>query len=1080
MKKLSVLILFLLITGMQLVNAQGIIVSGRTTDQKSGAPLQGVTVLIKGTTIGAISAADGTYSLTAPDRSASLVFSFIGYQVQEVPIGDRTVINVVMEEETTTLSEVVVTGYSMERKRDIIGSVAVANMEEMLSTPSGSVTTQLQGRVAGLMVSTDGSLDNAAKIRVRGFGSFQNSNPLYIIDGVPGGVNNLNPNDIESLQVLKDAASAAVYGARAANGVIIITTRQGKKGAPKFTLDAYSGINYVSSRDFPDLLDTEEWALAYWKSMEGAGRTYGEPNWTHPQFGDGPTPVIPEYILVNDHGSMTGGFVLEKLKVSDPALFAATVDPARYDLATYQIVKSANTDWFAELYNPAPVNSVQLSASGGSDNGRYAVGLSYFNQENTANAHGYYTRYTLRANTALDIRKWFTIGENIQVSYNETIPQGGNASSAWTMPSIVPVYDVGGGPASSAPPMVVSVGTEVANPITQNWRNRFDKNYNYRIFGNAYIDLKPIKDLILHSSFGIDYDAGTSMNLTQVTYEHSLNTPPPNSLIWGMDNSRSWTFTNTATYSKELGSHQFKILAGTEAIQDYYKNVSATRENLFIDNDENYLVLNAGTGNQSSSGSFSRAMLFSLIGRFDYSFAGKYLLNATIRRDGSSKFGINNRYGHFPSVAVGWRITDEKFMQGLRTWLYDMKLRASYGIIGNQSGLANANQFSTIEMSLNNSYPLAGSNTSITQSYFANRLGNPNARWEKSTSTNLGFDAILFKGATTINFDYYMRKTVDLLVAAQAPYTGMNITQPAINVGDIQNKGVDITITQRSEIAGQVGLEISGSFSAYKNEVLKVLDNPKATLAGGNTRMGDVCLTRQGNPISFFYGYQTEGFYNTQEEVDEYIATHVNNIIPAAVGRWRITDISGPNGVPDTIINDYDRTMIGDPHPDFQVGLNLTLTYRGFDFSGFVFWNQGGDLFNYARYYSDFQTFQTQRSHEFLYDSWTPAHKDALLPKLDLQDTYSNKYVTSYFIEDATYVRLKNLQLGYSVPSGLLDKINVARARIYVQAQNLFTAKKFSGLDPGMSISGGDLSMGVVLNNLPTPKQVLVGVNIDF
>ena len=1080
MKKLSILILFVLIAGMQFMYAQGIVVSGRTTDQNTGDPLPGVTILIKGTTEGTISALDGTYKLTIPAGANTLVLSFIGYQTQEVAISGRTTINIAMQEETTALSEVVVTGYSVERKRDIIGAVAVANTAEMLSTPSGNVTSQLQGRVAGLMVSSDGSLDNSAKIRVRGFGSFQNSNPLYIIDGVPGGVGNLNPNDIESLQVLKDAASAAVYGARAANGVIIITTKQGQKGAPKFTVDAYSGINYVSSRDFPDLLNTEEWALAYWKSMEGAGRKYGEPNWTHPQFGTGQTPVIPEYILVNDHGSMTGGFVLEKLKASDPALFAATVDPAKYNLATYQIVKSANTNWFAELYNPAPVNSIQASASGGTDNGRYAIGLSYFHQENTANKYGYYTRYTLRANTALDIKKWFTIGENIQVSYNESVPQGGNASSAWTMPSIVPVYDVGGGPASSAAPMVVSVGTEVANPITQNWRNRFDQNYYYGIFGNAYVDLKPIKDLVIHSSFGIDYSAGTSRDLTQVTYEHSLNTAPPNTLYWSMDNGLSWTFTNTANYSVKLGLHEFKLLLGTEAIKYYYKNITATRTNILIDDDENYLVLDAGTGSQSNSGSFNRNMLFSLIGRFDYSFSGKYLFNATLRRDGSSKFGINNRYGYFPSAALGWRISDESFMQGLSDWLTDLKLRASYGIIGNQSGLSDANQYSTIQKSLSYSYPLAGSNTSITESYYANRLGNPDARWEKTISTNLGFDALLFKGATSINFDYYIRKTVDLLVNNQAPYTGMSITQPAVNIGDIQNKGIDIAVTQRAEIAGQVGLVISGSFSTYKNKVLKVLENPKATLSGGNTRMGDVCLTKQGYPISFFYGYQIEGFYNTDEEVTEYLAEYSNNIIPAAVGRWRIKDISGPNGVPDKVINDYDRTLIGNPHPDFQVALNLSMDYKGFDFSGFLFWNQGGDLFNYARYYSDFQTFQTQRSAEFLYDSWTPTHKDALLPKLDLQDTYSNKYASSYFIEDATYVRLKNLQLGYSIPAAILKKINITKARIYIQAENIFTAKKTSCLDPGLSIQGGDLSMGVVLNNLPTPKQILFGVNLEF
>ena len=1078
MKKLILLLFSFLIAGMQLLQAQGVVITGKTTDKTTGEPLPGVTVLVKGTNTGASSLIDGTYRVTIPSGGTTLVFSFIGYTTQEIAISGQTTINVEMAEESLALQEIVVTGYSVEKKKDIIGSVSVVNTTDMKSTPSGNVTNQLQGRVSGLTVTSDGSVDNASKIRIRGFGSFGSSDPLYIIDGVPGNVDRLNPNDIESVQVLKDAASASVYGARAANGVIVITTTQGKQGAAKFSIDSYTGINYFPESKFPDMLNTQEYGEAYWKGMEGAGRVLGTAAWRHDQYGNGATPVIPEYILVNKNGSKTGGFAIEQLRNSDPTGFEALVDPSKYDISTYQIVKSADTDWFAEAYNPAPVTNLQATASGGSTGGTYVVGLGYFDQKSTSDSYSYYKRYTLRANTTLNVKKFMKFGENLQVSYNEGRSVG-SPEAIWTMQSIMPVWDIGGYPAGSAAPAVVAVGTTGRNPIGEAWRNRFDKNWTYGVFGNAFVDITPLKNLVLHSSFGIDYSATTTKNLTQKTYEHYENSTA-NSLSWSMNNGMAWTFTNTLNYSKTLGEHAFKILLGTEAYKNYSINVNATRITLPVEDDEDFLYIDVATGTQTNSGSFSRNMLYSLFGRFDYTYADKYLFNVTVRRDGSSKFGINNRFGYFPSAAIGWRVTNEEFMQGL-TWLSDLKVRASYGIIGNQNGLSNENQYTTYQQLLTNSYPMQGTNTSIRQSYMAIRQGNQDAKWEKSASTNIGFDASLFEGKTSITFDYFIKETRDLLVQNQAPYTIMNITQPSVNIGNIRNKGVDITLTQRTMIAGVIDFEASLNFSRYKNEVLKVLDNPAATLAGGSTRLGNATLTKAGYPVSMFYGYQLDGFYNSQAEVDEYLsAGYVNGIIPPAVGRWRIKDVSGVDGVPDGIVNDYDRTFIGSPHPDFQVGLNLSLGWKGFDLTGFLFWNQGGDLFNYTKYNTDFMTFQYNRSSRFLYDSWTPTHTDALLPILNVDDTYSNKYVSSYFVEDATYLRLKSLQLGYAIPVKFLKKINVERARVYVQGQNLFTLSKFTGLDPGLSTSGSDLSMGVVDSYTPTPQQILFGFSIGF
>ena len=1057
-------------------------VSGKVVDT-SGQSLPGVTVVVVGTTNGSITSIDGDYTINNVPSDATLQFTFVGMKSQNIAVGGKQQINVTMEEETIGLEEIVATGYAMERKKDIIGSVSTVSTDEMLTTPAANMTSQLQGRVAGLSVSSDGSPGGTSKVRIRGFGSFGNAEPLYIIDGVPGSIDRLNPNDIESVQVLKDAASSAVYGARAANGVIIVTTKQGKKGSVQIDFDSYYGVNFVSKDNFPELLDAQEWGDLYWKAMEGAGRSYGDDTWTQPQYGTGATAVIPEYILVNNNGSRTGGTALEALRLSDPAAFAAAVDPDNYDFKSNQIVKSGNTDWFDEVYNPASVQSYQMSASGGSDAGTYVIGLGYFDQKSTSNEYAYYKRYTIRANSNLQVTDYLKIGENLQFSYNE---QNDNtyASAAWTMQSLLPVYDIAGNPASSAAPGIVSVGDTGRNPITEGWRNRFDKDATYGVFGNAYAELTPIKDLVIRSAFGFDYSANTDKDLTQVTYEHAENTTPPNTLSWTMNNRMNWTLTNTATYTKKIGLSTFKLLLGTEAINNHYQTLTGARQDLLIDDNDDYLVLDAATGAQTSSGTFERSTLASYFGRLDYNYNDKYIVNATVRRDGSSKFGSNNRYGYFPSAAIGWRVSSESFMEDV-DWIDDLKVRASYGIIGNLSGLSAENQYTTYAQGLADSYPIYGTNTTIAQSYARTRIGNPDARWEKATSSNIGIDATMLDGSLIVNFEYFVKETKDLLVENQAAYTGADVDLPHVNAGNIKNNGIELTVTKRGKV-GQLEYEVSGNFAAYKNEATKVLDNPDATLAGGGTRLGDVTLTRQGSPISMFYGYQLDGFYNTEEEVADYLDSYTNNIIPAAIGRWRIKDVSGADGVPDNIINDYDRTDIGSPHPDFQMGVNLSLAYKGFDFTGFVFWNQGGDLFNFSRYNVDFNTFQYQRSARMLYDSWTPDNTNAMLPILDLNDSYSNTYASSYFVEDASYVRVKTLQLGYTFPQTILDKIGVRKLRLYVQAENLFTFTKFSGLDPGLSMSSdandtaGDLSMGVVNNYNPTPKQILFGINFGL
>lgn len=1106
------------------------LITGKVTTL-SGEGIPGVTVTIKGSTIGTTTDVDGKYSVNAPESAGSLVFSSIGYASKEIRFSSPSTINVDLSEDILALNEVVVTGYSKEEKKDIVGSVAIVSPKDLTATPTGNVTSQLQGRSPGVAVASDGGLGGSAKVRIRGFGSFGDSSPLYVIDGVPvttngvsttSPVDNINPNDIESLQVLKDAAAAAIYGARAANGVVIITTKQGKSGSAKFSVDSYYGSNYFSKNNFPDLLNAKEFGEMYWKQLAGAYQTSngnqqylaGSPTFVgHPQYGKGITPVIPEYIYVNNNGTKFGGTDLEALKTGNPSLFQSLVDPANYNFKTHQIVKSGDTDWFRETFRAAPVQSHQLGVSGGSPVGNYALSLSLFDQKSTVAKTSGFTRYTLRSNSSFNIKKHIRVGENIQVTYssikgNEK-PIGSGAVAAWVMSPIIPLYDIMGNPASSAAPGLVATNAAGRNPITESYRQRFNTNQNYAIFGNAYLEADIAKGLTARTSFGLDYTNRNQMAFAPVTYEHAENTSVNiQTLTKTNNNSTTWTWTNTLNYNLSLHNrHSLKFLLGSEAIKTYVEGLTAARQSAngitpayAVEDNPDFLVLNAGVGIQTNSGFFARNSLYSVFARVDYSYADKYLFNATIRRDQSSKFASATRTGYFPAVALGWRVSSEAFMKDV-TWVNDLKLRASFGAIGNQTGLSNENQYSVYVSDLNQSYPITGSNSLISNSYAPRSLGNSKAKWEQSLTTNLGIDATLFNNSLDVSLEVYDKRTTGLLVVNQPAYTsptGTNTNinaplQPSINAGSMTNRGIDLGLTKRGNIVEGLKYEIGVTFSKYKNNVTKVLDNPLAFISSTflntdgtaeATRFSNVPnRTQVGSPIGVFYGYQLDGFFNNQEEVNAFNSKYnpsgsTTPWIPPAVGRWKIKDVNQ-----DGVINDKDRTVIGSPHPDFQMSMNLSLAYKGFDFTGFLFWNQGGSIFNYSRYNTDFNTFQYNRSSRMSNDSWTPENTNAKLPKLDLLDTYSNQNVSSYFVENASFLRLKTIQLGYTLPKGLLVKYGIDRMRIYIQSQNIFTTKhkSNSSLDPGMGLSGNnDTALGIVYSATPTPKQVLVGLSFGF
>jgi TonB-linked SusC/RagA family outer membrane protein len=1052
------------------VSAQQRTITGKVVDSNN-EDLIGVTVQVKGTTIGVLSGIDGSYSIQIPTENSTLIFSYIGYSTVEIASGNQSVINVTMEEEATMLEEVIVTGYSTERKKDIVGSVTVISTDEMKQINSVSLGNQMQGLASGVIVSGDGSTAGA-KIRIRGFGSFGNSDPLYIIDGMPASssvFNSLNPNDVQSVQVLKDAASASVYGARAANGVVIVTTIQGKVSKKaNITFDVYRGINYVSSNDFPDLLNAEEYGKYWYISQTNAGNNPAHAQYIFDAQGN---VTIPEYIKAGTYSGAT----LEGLRVSNPTLFAELVDPANYDFEDHQIVKSADTDWFDEVFNPASVTNMQLNVSGGSESGTYALSMNYYDQDNTANKYAYYKRYTIRANSTYNVSKNIRIGENLQVSYTKSSGSG-SSSTAWYMQPLIPVYDIMGNPTGGAAAGL----SQAVNPISSAFRNRNDWSGTFSAFGNIFAEVVFLNDFTLRTSYGIDYSGGNSWNVTQKTYENAENTSV-SSLSRSMSSSLNWTWTNTLTYNKQIGQNTIKVLLATEAINNYSDNVTAAREDYDLIDDPNFVTLTSGLGVQSNSGSFSRTALSSMFSKLDYSYAEKYLLNATIRRDGSSKFGPNYRYGLFPSVGVGWRISEENFLKDV-TWLTDLKLRASWGIIGNQNGLSATNQYTQyVKNNMAGGYAITSGNN-VASGYYVSTIGNPDARWEKNITTNVGFDASVFQGKLNVSFEYFKKVTDDLLVTNQAPQTGSNATQPSVNVGMMTNRGIDFSVMNRGEIVKGLTYTASVNFSMYRNVVDRVLDSDDSFLQGASqASMGTITRTEAGKPISYIWTYELDGFFDTQDEVDQYVSEGYSTIFSPAVGRWKVKDQND-----DKIINELDKVMTGSPHPDFQVGFNMSLEYRNFDFGGFVFWNQGGEIFNVSRLDVDFNRFTYNRSDRMLNQSWTEGadNSNALLPKIDVSDTETAQQATDYFVEDATYIRLKNLSLGYTLPAALTNKLNIGKLRIYVQAQNLLTIKggdkPFSGLDPEAALSGTDIAMGVVGSQSPTPKQFVGGINLSF
>ena len=1055
-----------LVTTAAFVQAQERDVSGTIYDE-TGATLPGASVVVKGTTKGTTTDMNGQFSLSVP-ADAVLEISFIGLQTQEITVGSQSNITVNMAADVTVLESIVVTGYGSQRQADISGAVAVVDMASTNQLTAASFVQKLEGRAPGVTVNAGGQPGGRNTVRIRGISSFQNNDPLYVIDGVPleDAYNNwLNPNDIESIQVLKDASAASIYGARANNGVIIITTKKGKAGEPKLSVDISSGIqNPVRGMDKMLIQDPLDYHKIIKTSHENAGLTvptniYGDPN----------NPSIPNYLWPNNGVDQTN-----------------TIDESTYSFPNNLIMPaSQGTDWWDEMFDPSLVQDYNISMSGGNDNALYNVSVQQFDQDGTMK-YNWFKRTSIRANTEFKYGK-VTIGENIAVSRERSVGGIGNPGEGTAigqiikMQPIIPVYDIDGYFAGAK---ANTLGNG-SNPVGNAFKGKDNIGTYNRMVGNIFGAVEVIEGLSLRSSLGFNFNSSINKGFNFPTPENSEPTWVE-SVYENYGTGFSWTWTNTATYTKTFSEiHNLNVMVGYEAIENRSNNIGASMAG-FVTTDMNAWYIqdalgDPGTKNVNTGGDVST--LASAFSKVDYNMDNKYYASATVRRDGSSKFGPLNRYGVFPAFSAAWRLSDEAFMADM-TWLTDFKLRAGWGVTGNQNvpggrlyprfGGGTGQTF----------YDINGANTSIVAGYRMTHQGNEDLKWEENISKNIGFDLAMMDNKVVVVFDAYQRVVDGLLFDPSLPAAGGRAAPPIVNIGTMQNTGFDFSVGYRGG-EGDFTWNVDLNGGRYKNEIVKIDGVQESFFGPTGGRGGTTVINQLNNPIGTFYGLEVDGIFQNQGEVDAHVKQDGK-----AIGRFRFKDQptvdTDGDGVPDAgdgIINSNDRTIIGSPHPDFVSGLNIGAKYKNFDLNVFFFSSFGNDIFDITKEFTVFRLFNTNVRQDRLTDSWSPDNTDAKYPMLNQNDQFSS-WFSSFYVEDASYTRLKNVQIGYNVPKmGFFNSM-----RIYLQGQNLFTLTKYSGYDPalptisswGSSGERSDQSRGIDRGTYPNSRIFTLGVNATF
>ncbi len=1083
-KRLSLALACMLMLSVTVL-AQDRQVSGTVIDE-SGTGMPGVNVLVKGTPQGTVTDSDGVFNLSVP-AGATLVVTFVGYKTTEVAVGEQTKISISLEPDISSLDEVVVTGYGFDKRRELTGSVSTVKTRDLTVAPSGNVEQMLQGRVPGVTVITNGQPGTTSQIRVRGFGAFSGNQPLYIVDGVPtDNVNFLNPDDIETTTVLKDAAAASIYGARAAAGVIVYTTRKGKRDQKlNVTYDGLFGFTDPGSgQDMMNPTDFADWTFRAQRNTAFSNGTDPQAQivaFNHPQFGIGANPVIPDYLSVGGVAGVSGNVDLaaERLKYN--------VDPRNGSIYQVTAANKQGTDWYDEITRTAPIQRQTLGFSGAGENSRFYIGLSAQDQKGILLANSF-KRYVLRANSEFDVLKNLRIGENIQATYRSVLginqgtdangnPDGGQGVSAqendvlqaFRMPSIIPVYDVFGGYAGTA----AKGFNNPRNPVANQHGARNNGAFETAAFGNVYLEFDPIPGLTLRTSIGGNYASYFTKGYNRWQYENSEN----NSAFGFNQNqgySFSWVFTNTATYKKVFGKHSAEVLIGQEALNNGAGwNYSQSGLNPFSWDPDYVNMSNQDSRNPPNSSQFLGVNFSSLFGQVKYTFNEKYIISGVIRRDGSSRFGPNNRYGVFPAVSAAWRISAENFMQNL-SFVSDLKIRGGWGEMGNSNNVDPRNQYFLQGGDVaNSSYDIGGTNNKATTGFYRTRIGNLDAKWETSVTSNIGIDGQFFDGKLDVIIDFWKKDTKDLLLAVPITATaGYNAAAPAVNIGTMLNQGIDMSIGSKGNFTRDLGYELTLNGSWLKNEITGLAPGlTYLTTVNPGFRGIQPIRNQIGKSISSFYGYQVIGLFQSNEEV-----TAAPEQPGKGVGRFRYQDLNGDN-----IINDADRTYLGSPVPKFTGGFNFILRYKGFDLEGYIYTSLGNKIFNVSKWFTDFYpSFQGAAISERVKGSWSPENPGASIPIFESASNFStNTQSSSFYVENGSYLRFQNVTLGYNLPTAMLNRFSMTKLRVFISTNNVFTISGYDGLDPSVGGSA-DTNFGIDVGNYPITRSFTAGINLGF
>ena len=993
--------------------AQQADVSGTVKDE-AGEAIIGASVTEEGTKNATVTDFDGNFRLKTA-QGAKLRISYIGYKTATLTAGPS--LNVVLTEDNNIMEELVVTGYTTQRRADLTGSVAVMDMDEPMSASNPNMLSSMQGKLAGVTIADDAAPGGGSStIRVRGMSTVNpNNSPLYIIDGVATteNLNSLNPADIESIQVLKDASSASIYGSRAANGVIIITTKQGK--GDRLSVNVNYSLSLQTVAKTYDMLSAEQWGQAYWTAAQNSNVTA-----SHPFYGSGATPQLGEWL----------------------------------DAA--QTVRSANTDWQDEVYSTAWTHNLSASVSNSGEKGTVMFSLNYVNQDGLVD-NTFYRRYSARVNSTYNIGKYVKIGENLMVAnwqdrgFTTNADRGVPAMAIFQHPAI-PVYDING---NFANPMYLS-NSDFANPVQTVYNGRDNNNDSWRIFGNGFIEVYPVKGLTLKSNIGIEHVQYFNKNLNR-----KVNSSDRNSVNRAYGQGDTWTWTNTANYNLDIDNHHLNVLAGVEAIKYTFQDLSAQRYDYAFE-DEGFMQIGAGTGDQTNGGGKNQWALFSLFAKADYNYADRYLLSATIRRDQTSRLWKGQNSGVFPAFSAAWRLSEEKFFPK-NNIVNDVKIRFGWGQNGN-AAIDNfyAGYTSYAYTSGNGAYDIMGTNNSVVGGVIVSASGNKNLKWETTTQTNIGLDLRMFNSSFGLSLDYFIKNTKDMLT--QPPVLAVAGENAVVyrNTGSMKNHGFELMADYHSPRYGDFSWDGSFNFSLYRNEVEK-LNDYVSFISAGDWRI------MEGQPMGVYYGYVADGLFRTEEEVYNHADQSGKGL-----GRIKYRDLDG-NGV----IDENDRCVIGDPNPDFSIGLNLSFKYKQFTLSTFFTGEFGFDIYNIVKKQLDFMgTGLRDINHGAgILNAWTPENPNSSIPALALTDANNEMRMSSYFVEDGSYFKMKYIKLQYDLPSKLAKKFCQGLS-IYGQVENVFTITGYSGLDPELPLS----SYGARVDNSPYPRSrtFSIGLNLQF